>query len=223
MRSTKIVTAIKPRKKGNNRVNLFLDGRFTLSLSASVLGEAGIQTGQSLSQFEVENLEKADLTQAAIERARRYISYRPRSESEVRARLERYGYGDDIVSRTLQSLRNSGLTDDAYFGMFWKENRANFRPCGSRLIVQELRRKGISSEVITEIAEGIDNDAEAYRAGYKKARLLLGADYQVFRRKLGAFLHRRGFDYEVIEFVVDRLWQEQEKERNSNDNLRNPE
>ena len=204
------VTAIKPQKKGKNRVNLFLDGKFTLGLSASVLDEAGIHAGQNLSRSEVENLKRADLTQRAMDQALRYLGYRPRSESEVRARLARYGYEDDVIARTLNRLRTSGLISDTSFATFWKESRVNFSPRSNRLLTQELRQKGVSSEIIAATTEGIDNETEAYRAGYKKAHSLDKVDYYEFRRKLGAFLHRRGFDYEVIKSVVDKLWQERE-------------
>ncbi|MBT9149069.1 MAG: Regulatory protein RecX [Dehalococcoidia bacterium] len=156
-----------------------------------------------------------DLVQRAVDRALRYLSYRPRSESEVRARLHRYGYEDDVIARTLDRLRGSGLIDDASFAAFWKENRASFTPRSSRLVAQELRQKGVSPEIIAQALETLDNEAEAYRAGYKKAHFLERADYYGFRKKLSAFLHRRGFDYEVIRLVVERLWQEKEGDSRS--------
>ena len=153
-----------------------------------------------------------ELVQRAMDLALRYLSYRPRSESEVRARLNRYGYEDDVIARTLDRLRGLGLIDDASFAVFWKENRASFNPRSSRLVAQELRQKGVSSEIIAETVETLDNEAEAYRAGYKKAHSLKRADYYGFRTKLGAFLHRRGFGCEVIRVVVERLWREKEGE-----------
>lgn len=158
---------------------------------------------------ELQNLKRDNLVQRAVDRALRYLSYRPRSESEVRARLARYGYDDHIITSALDRLRGSGLIDDASFAAFWRENRASFKPRSSRLVAQELRQKGVSSEIIAEAIETLDNEAEAYRAGYRKAHFLERADYYGFRRKLGAFLLRRGFDYEVIRLVVERLWREQ--------------
>ncbi len=158
---------------------------------------------------ELQNPKKDDLVQVAVDRALRYLSCRPRSESELRTRLERYGYQDDLVAATLDRLRGSGLIDDSSFAAFWTENRASFSPRSSRLVAQELRQKGVGSAIIAEAVETLDNEAEAYRAGYKKAQALERADYHEFRRKLGAFLLRRGFDYEEIRLVVERLWEEQ--------------
>jgi len=155
-----------------------------------------------------ESQKRDRLVQQAVDRALRYLSCRPRSESEVKGRLERYGYEDHTIADALDRLRGSGLIDDVSFAAFWQENRATFSPRSSRLVAQELLQRGVISEVIAQAVEGVDNEAEAYRAGYKKANALQRVDYHEFRRKLGAFLHRRGFDYEVISLVVERLWRE---------------
>ena len=207
-----LVTAIKPHKKGKNRLDLFLDGKFTLDLSPIVLEEAGVHAGQDISLSKVERLKKADQNQRAMELARRYLVYRPRSEFEVRTRLERYGFENDVITRTIDRLRSDGLVDDESFAAFWKQNRLEFSSRSSRLMTQELKQKGINPEIIAATIAGIDDEGEAYRAGLRKARSLRTEDFYEFRRKLGAFLHRRGFNYEVIEFMVDRLWQEKTSE-----------
>jgi regulatory protein len=207
-----LVTAIKPHKKGKNRLHLFLDGKLTLDLSPIVLEEAGVRAGQDLSSSEVERLKKADQNQRAMERARRYLVHRPRSEFEVRTSLERYGFENDVVTRTLDRLRRDGLVDDEAFAAFWKQNRMEFSSRSSRLMAQELKQKGIDPEIIEATIAGIDDEGEAYRAGLRKAHSLRTADFYEFRRKLGAFLHRRGFNYEAIGSIVDRLWQEKTSE-----------
>jgi len=207
-----IITAIKPQRRGNKRASLFIDGKFALGVSSTVLQEAGIHAGLSVSQSEVDNLKKAEQGQHAMNRALQYLSYRPRSEYEVKNRLQRYGYEDDIIATTLDRLRNSGYVDDVAFTTFWKENRSSFSSRSTRLIAQELKQKGIDSETIAETIEDINDEAEAYRAGQKKAHSLSTMEKYEFRRKLGAFLRRRGFDYEVISPVVNRLWNEQNSE-----------
>jgi len=207
-----IITAIKPQRRGNKRASLFIDGKFALGVSSTVLQEAGIHAGLSVSQSEVDNLKKAEQGQHAMNRALQYLSYRPRSEYEVKTRLQRYGYEDDIIATTLDRLRNSGYVDDVAFTTFWKENRSSFSSRSARLIVQELKQKGIDSETIWESIADINDEAEAYRAGQKKAHSLGTVEKYEFRRKLGAFLRRWGFDYEVISSVVNRLWNEQNSE-----------
>ena len=76
----------------------------------------------------------------------------------------------------------------------------------------ELRRKGVSEEIIDRVINNINDEDSAYRAGLKKARSLSGSDYPRFRRRLGDHLKRRGFSYGVINHTVARLWQEQDNQ-----------
>ena len=206
------VTAITPQRKGNNRLSIFVDGKFTIGVSTDVLQKTGIHTGKSVSRSEIENLKKAEQRQNAMNRALQYLSYRPRSEYEVKTRLKRYGYEDDMVTATLERLRSLGYVDDTAFTMFWIENRSSFSPRSTRLISQELKQKGIDTGTITEIISSIDDETEAYKAGQSKSSSLTTVDKNQFRKKLGASLRRRGFDYDVISRVVSRLWNEQTSE-----------
>ena len=78
-----------------------------------------------------------------------------------------------------------------------------------RLTKLELRRKGIADDIIDQVAGVIDDDESAYRAALRKARSLPPLDHQSFRHRLGGYLKRRGFGYEVINHTVERIWQEQ--------------
>ncbi len=207
MSDVKVITALKPQKQGK-RVNLFLDNEFALGLSREVVAEAGIQLGQKLSQAEVEELKQAELLHRALAQALNFLSYRPRSKAEIKTKLSRLGYEEEIIQKTINRLQEMGLADDAAFAKFWKENRESFSPRSKRLLARELRGKGIDPELIGEVINEVDNELEAYRAGQKKARSLSQLNYFDFRKKLSAFLYRRGFNYEVIKPVVERLWQE---------------
>lgn len=144
----------------------------------------------------------------AFEQAKRYLSRRPQSEEELKAKLRRRGFEERTINRVIQKLRELELLDDLAFARAWKEDREFFRPRSKRLLASELRQKGLSSEIIAEVVAEVDDESEAYRAGLKKARSLAHKDYVEFKRKLAAYLGRRGFDWEVIKSVTLRLWQE---------------
>ena len=139
--------------------------------------------------------------------ALRLLAYRSRSEKEIRRRLQGR-FTDEAIDRTLHNLRRQGLLDDAAFAREWREKRERFRPRGPGVIRQELRRLGVDSEIIREALSGFDAGANAYRAGSRYAAKLPVEDAAAFRRKLGAVLHRRGFEGEVLGQTVDRLWRE---------------
>lgn len=201
------ITAIEEQKRRRERVTIFLDGRFAFSVGRGVVEEHGLHPGQVLSDSRVEELAAADLVGKCLNAALRLLSYRPRSEAEIRTRLSRRFYMETIEGVILR-LRERQMIDDVAFATFWREQRDSFSPRSRRLLKAELRNKGIDRELIDEVLDGIDDEESAYRAAQKRVHTLAKEDYETFKRKLGAFLRRRGFSYEVVNHTTERLWQE---------------
>ena len=123
-------------------------------------------------------------------------------------RLHRRGFEDSQIEIVINKLKEQNLLDDTAFAQFWKENRQMFRPRSQRLTRMELRKKGVADEIIDEVTEKLDDMESAYQAALSKAQLLPKQEYEVFRRRLGDYLKRRGFGYAVINQTVKRIWQE---------------
>ena len=208
----KKVTAIRAGKRGRGkRVNVFLDGRFAFSLETEVAMKNNLRLEQELAEDEIEALTGADLFQRCLNAAFRYLDYRPRSEAELRERLQRRGFEADNVEAVLVRLREKGLVDDLAFAQFWKDNRETFRPRSQWLTKLELRRKGVTDNIIDQVVADVDDKDSAYRAAQSRAHRLPDSDYEGFRHRLGGYLKRRGFGYSVINHTVERLWQENKK------------
>lgn len=200
------ITGLRFQQETADRVNVYLDGRFAFGLPA--LEAARLRVGQTLSDAEIARLQAADQAQKIYDRAVRFLSYRPRSTAEVRTYLARAGADEPLIAATLDRLTAQGYLDDAEFARYWVENRARFRPKGPHALRQELRRRGLAAETIAAAVAETDPAADAYAAAQPAAaRLaaLAGAEPATFRRRLAAFLARRGFDYETIREVVERL------------------
>jgi regulatory protein len=204
----KKVTALRAGRRQGKRVNVFLDGKFTFSLEAGVAVKQGLEVGQELSEGDIEALTRADLRHRCLNTALHYLSYRLRSEAELRGRLGQRGFDGDNVEAVIARLKEQGLVDDLAFAQFWKDNREAFRPRSRWLTKLELRQKGVADEIIDQVVADVDEEDSAYRAAVSRARSLPRADYQSFRRRLGEYLKRRGFSYQVITHTIERVWQE---------------
>ena len=202
------ITALRIGRSREKRVNVFLDDRFAFSLGGEVAAKESLQVGQGLSTDQVEALAKSDHFHRCLNAAYQYLSYRPRSETEVRGRLKRRGFDGDCIETVIARLKEQSLVDDVAFAQFWKENRESFNPRSQRLTKLELRRMGVVSDIIDQVVDGIDDGDSAYRAALRKTHHWPLSDYQSFRRRLGDYLRRRGFNYEVINHTVERIWQE---------------
>jgi len=202
------ITNLRIGRSREKRVNVFLDGKFTFSLQAEVAAKEGLQIGEELSTNRVEALTRSDHFHRCLNAAIYYLSYRPRSESEIRERLQRRGFDGDSTEAVLAKLKEQGLVNDMAFAQFWQDNRQSFSPRSQWLTKSELRRKGVADEIIDEVINAIDDGDSAYRAALSKAHRLPLSDHQAFRRRLGEYLRRRGFSYGVINQTVERVWQE---------------
>ena len=159
------------------------------------------------------------------------VSVRPRSVAEVRLRLRRKATPPEILDAIVERLLRVGYLDDAAFARYWIGERARSRPRGARLLRQELRQKGVAAPVVEaalseHAAEAEDQPVpgavgaavrelgatdepravrEALGLAQRRARTYAGLDAQTYRRRLGGFLLRRGYDYEVVARVFKLL------------------
>ena len=203
------ITALRVERSRRKRVNIFLDGKFAFSLEAEEVLKEGLEFGQELSSSQIEAMARSDHFCRCLSAAIHYLSYRPRSEFELRERFQRRGFDGESVEAVIAKLKEQGLVDDMVFAQFWKDNRESFSPRSQWLTKLELRRKGVASDIIDQVVDAIDDTDSAYRAALSKVRSLPLSDYQNFRHRLGAYLKRRGFSYEVINHAMERLWQDQ--------------
>jgi regulatory protein len=211
------ITAIQVQKRNPNRVNIHLDGEYAFGLARIVA--AWLQVGQPLDEEKIAKLQAEDARERALQQALLFLSYRARSEKEIRQNLGKHEIPEVVIEETLERLRRDGFVNDKQFASAWVENRSTFRPRGRRALALELRQKGIDDSTIESALEEVDEEALAYEAGQKKARKLAlsppapaggskGQEWSEFRKKMSEFLARRGFSYSVIAPIVARLWGE---------------
>jgi regulatory protein len=203
------ITAIRVQKRNRKRVNVFIEGDFAFGLA--MIEAARLSKGQYLSDEEIASLRLADEKERAYELALDFLSYRPRSQAEVARRLRQKGFCEPAVERVLQRLSQAGLLDDQAFARYWIDNREQFKPRGIRALRQELRQKGVPDDVVDELVKDVDETESAYRAVAQRVPGWQHLDPVAFRRKLSGYLQRRGFGYDAIREVWDRVMAEREE------------
>lgn len=205
------ITALEPQVTNPDRVNVYVDGHFLLGVNASVVFQMGLEPEQELEPAQLAELQSEGALQQAVDRAYNYLSYRPRSREEVRRYLRRKETPPEIIEAALARLDRLDLVNDHAFTTFWVESREQFSPRGARALKNELRMKGVEREVVEELINDEKDEERALLAARKKALPLVripGMDFATFRARLGSFLQRRGFGYEVSTRTVRALWKE---------------
>ena len=208
------ITALRETKR-RGRVNLFLDGRFAFSISADLVSSEGLRCDKVLTDDEIASLSNSDQYQRCLDAALSFLSYRPRSASELQIKLQKRGFAKETQVKVMESLSAKGMLNDAEFARFWTDNRESFSPRSQRMTRMELQKKGVPKEAIDEAVAAIDEADSAYRAASSRVRSLRWSDYDQFRRRLGGYLQRRGFGYSVVGSTLEKLWREVGSEEKS--------
>lgn len=200
------ITALSVQRRNPQRVNIYLDGEFAFGLARLVA--AWLEIGQVLSDEKITQLQAEDAQEVAYQQALNLLSYRPRSAAEIRQNLKRHGADEVCMQQVIERLERSGLVNDAQFARVWVENRSEFRPRSQRALIYELRQRGVAAQEIEEAVQELDNQELACLAALKHARKLKDFGLQDFRKKMYAFLARRGFSYQDSSVAVQRAWAE---------------
>jgi len=195
------ITALKRQQRRRDRVSVYLDGAFAFGLQEIIAARLSI--GQDLDAQQVGELLRLEAGERAYERCLHYLSFRPRSTREVRDYMRGKDVDEDIREQVIERLTRTRLLDDRAFCAYWIDNRRAHRPKGRWALRSELALKGIEREIIAEMLEELDEEADALRAAERQAVKLARYDDATFRRRLLGFLQRRGFGYDVARRTVE--------------------
>jgi regulatory protein len=200
------VTRLTPLSRKPGHYTVELDGRGGLTITEEALVRFAIQVGDRLDEVKVAELTAADELGRATEAALVFLAHRPRAEREVRDRLRRGSFTPSTVEAVIGRLHEWRYLDDADFARRWVENRTTHRPRGRRLLQQELRQKGIDAETVREVIAEADLDEVAAAEELARRRLggSAGEDPAAARRRVSAYLARRGYGYDVIRIALER-------------------
>jgi regulatory protein len=148
---------------------------------------------------------------STYDRALKLLGFRARSVAELRRHLLRKGEPAADVEAAIERLRDQKYLDDADFARQFARTKLLAAGASRRRIVQELSRRGVTRDVADEAieqlrdADGVDPAAAIRRVAEKKWRSLARFDDFTRRRRLYAFLARRGFDADEIKTVMTAL------------------
>lgn len=205
----KKITSIEQQKRNKDRYNIYLAEHFAFGVCVETLLSHNMKEGDELDDDFVNQVLKVEEQNKAVSFAMHFLTARKRSEKEVSVKMKQKGYEEDLIEHTLIKLREFGYIDDKDFTQSLINDRRNLKKVGKRLLVQELRMKGIDTEIIEElVSESATDDSEyenALALAGKKAENLSGEDPRSIKNKLYQFLLRKGYSSNIITRVLRQL------------------
>ncbi|HVX24334.1 MAG TPA: RecX family transcriptional regulator [Candidatus Saccharimonadales bacterium] len=195
------ITKITQQVKRASRYSIFVDEKYSFSLSESALLEAGLASGQELTKEQVAEFKKLSADDKVYGMALRWIAMRPRTGWEIEQYLKRKEASPALIEIILNKLSIIGLIDDEKLAKAFVNDRRLLRPAPRRKIILELRKKHVAEDIIRE-AVGNDSDDERTALAAVIERKRRQSKYQD-DLKLMQYLARQGFNYGDIKAALE--------------------
>ena len=208
-----VISGILPASRHAGRFEILIDGVVFATLSLDAIERLHLRVGRSVLGLEGE-IESEAAHLAVYDRALNMLACRARSCAELTRALVRKGAERPVVDRAIARLREHGLIDDAEFAQAFTRARVLGANHSRRRVQQELARKGVAREVIDAAIdavfeeEGVDQGDLVEVVARRKLRTLATLEPHVRRRRLYAFLARRGYDGEDIRRAMEEISRE---------------
>lgn len=200
-----IISRISAQVKKQCYYNIYIDGKYELSLSELDLASSGIKTNQNIDEKKLEELKNTQTKSKSYNFAIRYLALRPRSSHEVNEYLVyRKGFTQEDSDYTIHRLTNEKYINDQDFAEMWVRNRMLLSPKSERVLRLELVKKGVDKQLIDEALlslsdqDKLDSIIEVIN---KKLRQQKFRDKQ----KLTESLSRQGYNYSLIKKAFEEL------------------
>lgn len=194
------ITKIAQQTKRADRYSVFVDDKYSFSLSESALLESKIHRGQELTKEQVGEYKRLSADDKLYNRTLRYVAMRPRTQWEVETYLARKGGSPALVEQIVNKLTDIGLINDGTFARAFVADRRLLRPTSHRKLIAELKKKHVPNEYI-EQAVGSEREDERTALAEVVAKKRKQAKYQD-DLKLMQYLARQGFSYDDIKSAL---------------------
>lgn len=193
------ITDLKQGVKNPERVNVFVNGKFEFSLDVSQVVDFKLKVGQEISEEELEEFKSASEFGKLYQRTLEWVLTRPRAEKETRDYLYKKIYeknlNKDYIEKIIDNLKNKKYLDDLEFAEWYVENRFVKKGISRKRLSMELRKKGITDEIIEKVLD-TRNDEEEIKKIIAKKRNKYDDD------RLIQYLCRQGFPYQLAQNLV---------------------
>jgi len=198
------VTKIEKQKKERTRYNVFLDGEFAFGLYDDTILKFGLRTGDELEEKKIKVIKEFDEFNSGKKIAYSFLSYRQRSKKELTKKLKDKKISEAVIDKIIELLEEQKYIDDSSYAKMYIETKIRNKPLGKRLLQNKLYEKGIDKDNVEKILNenySEEKEIESAKKLFKKySKKIKGEDK---KQKCYRYLLSRGFDYEIVNKVVN--------------------
>lgn len=203
-----VITKITRQKRHQDRYNIYLDEEYAFSVDESVLIQHQLTKGKVVADFEMDDMVYEDEVRKAFSAALNYLSFRMRSEQEVKKKLLDSGYGESVALEAIKKLHDYNYLNDEAFSKALLSTEKNSSKKGPNAIRQSLKQKGIDEDTRQQVLDTYTEEDQlevAMALAEKTLRSAQKLTPSQQKKKIQDLLARKGYPFHIGKTVISRL------------------
>ena len=203
-----IITKLEVGKRNKERVNIYIDNEYALSVSAEIIYKQQLKVKDKIDYNKIKNLGEEDDLIRCKNTSLKIVERSHKTEKEIRDKLKLKEYNSITIENTIKFLKEYNFINDYNYTKMYIRDKLKTQ--GERKIRYSLISKGIDESIIDEIIDGIediDSKNIAYELARKKYRVIIKRETDKYKisQKLYAFLVGRGYSYNIVSDIVKEV------------------
>jgi regulatory protein len=202
-----IITKIEAQKKNDDRVNIYVNDEFFIAIFTELVYTFNLKKGMTIEEESLKRILNEEMYMKAKNKALNILAKADQSEKKVREKLSS-DFEDDTINMVIEFLKKNNFINDDILAQKIVNTNVNLNRCGKNRIKQNLYNKGIDKQSIDEAISDIDTDVEFENAMYlakKRYDRVKKEDKRKIYQKISQHLAYKGFSYDIIKRVLDKL------------------
>jgi len=197
-------------KKGKSDVTVHFDEDKFLILAVEVFLKSGLKKGDEISDDRFSIFIEQNKLFHIKQRAYRLLGRRQHSTSELKRKLWQKDYEQKLIDEVIDELSKKGFLNDEQFIRDFAAEKSKTKNWSSKRIKAELMKRGIDLKQIelnmVELPKKTEYENAIYLADKKYSSLFRrNLDPTELKNKLSTYLYSKGFDYELIKDVCNKI------------------
>lgn len=202
-----IITKIEQQKKNQDRVNIYVNDEFFTAIYKELVFTFNLKKGDEIDENNLKTILDDEMYLKAKNKALNILSKADQSEKKIREKLHD-DFEESTIDKVIEFLRRNKFIDDNLLAQKIVNTNLNLNKCGKNRIKQNLYNKGLDASSIIEAMSEIDSDIEfenAMHLAKKRYERVKNEDSRKIYQKLSQHLAYKGFDYDIIKRVLNKL------------------
>ena len=202
-----IITKIEQQKNNEDRVNIYVNGEFFTAIFKELVFTFNLRKGDEIDEDNLKSILSDEMYLKAKNKALNILSKADQSEKKIREKLST-DFEENTIDKVIEFLKRNNFINDNLLAQKIVNTNLNLNKCGKNRIKQNLYNKGIDSSAINKAISDIDSEAEFENAMYlakKRYERIKNEDKRKIYQKLSQHLAYKGFNYDIIKRVLNKL------------------